>query len=155
MENIEGKKILEEITKEVLEKMGISGDIYIANDLSTDSTLTTVEIQSNDSSYLIGKNGTNLASLQHIIRAIFRRKTGLQLDFIVDVNGYKEGRKIHFIQLAKDAAAEAIREGKSVDLPPMNSFERRTVHMELQKMEGIKTESFGKGDERYIVVSPK
>ena len=57
---------------------------------------------------------------------------------------------------AQDAAKEVKRWGESITLPPMNSHERRLVHMTLKEDSGINTESISvNGSDRLksVVIS--
>lgn len=63
-------------------------------------------------------------------------------------------------QQALDAAKEVKRWGESITLPPMNSHDRRTVHMALKDDMEIKTESVSSGSDtddrlKSIIISLK
>ncbi len=58
-------------------------------------------------------------------------------------------------QQAKDAAIEVRRWGEPVTLPPMNSHDRRIIHITLENEEGIATDSQGDGAMKSVVVSLK
>ena len=50
------KKALEEVTKEILEKLNVKGNIFIVtNAMPDDDDSICVQIQSKDSGFLIGK----------------------------------------------------------------------------------------------------
>ena len=72
----------------------------------------------------------------------------------VDVNNYKKERERLLTELAKAAARKVLAEKKDVELPVMNAYERRIVHVELATRPDVKTESVGEGSERHIVVKP-
>ncbi len=156
----EKKKLIEETTKELLEKMGFQATIYIATSASTseeeisEETPISVELQLADSKYLIGKYGVNLAALQHILRVLIRKKTTEKINFNVDVNNYREDQKQTLITLAIETGEKVRKEKKSAMLRAMNAYERRIVHVELAKMEGILTESVGEGEDRKIIIKP-
>lgn len=70
----------------------------------------------------------------------------------IDVNNYRRERENIITELAKAAARKAIINKTSVELPPMNAYERRLVHMELASRPDVITESIGEGPERHVVV---
>lgn len=72
----------------------------------------------------------------------------------VDINNYRKERENLLVELAKAAARKAVLEKKEIDLPPMNAYERRVVHMELSTRPDVATESRGEGHERCIVIKP-
>jgi predicted RNA-binding protein Jag len=75
-------------------------------------------------------------------------------NLILDINNYRREREHLIAELAKAAARKALMNKQEVNLPAMNAFERRIVHMELASRPDVKTESFGLGPERHIVVKP-
>ncbi len=151
-ENFSG--IVEETTKEVLEKMGFSGaEIKIEDKENLEKKLV-CNIKTDESSFLIGQHGVNLESLQHIVRLLVRRKSEEKINFILDVNSYKQERNNSLIELARNLANQAIAEKRSVALRPMSSYERRIVHMELAQNEQVETESIGERENRKIIIKP-
>ena len=156
----EKKKIIEETTKELLEKMGFKATVYTSTTIAPESpeeaSPISVEIQLTDSKYLIGKYGINLSALQHLLRIMVRKRAGKNetIDFNVDVNGYRQEQKQSIISLAQESADKASKEKKAVVLRPMNAFERRLVHVELADFDGVKTESIGDGESRKVVIKP-
>ncbi|MBT3356594.1 hypothetical protein HN784_02045 [bacterium] len=156
----EKKKLIEETTKELLEKMGFQATVYIATNVSTSEEETSeenpisVELQLTDSKYLIGKYGVNLSALQHILRVIIRNKTKERINFNVDVNNYREEQKQAIIALANEMGEKVRMEKKSAMLRSMNAYERRIVHVELEKMDGVLTESVGEGEDRKVIIKP-
>ena len=155
----EKKKLIEETTKDLLDRMNFKATVYTSTTVlpeeeTSDNLPISVEIQLTESKYLIGKFGVNLAALQHLLRIMIRKKAGEQIDFNVDVNGYREEQRQSIINFARESAEKAIQEKKPVMLRPMNAFERRLVHVELSQTEGVKTESIGEGEERKVVIKP-
>ncbi len=154
----EKKKIVEEEAKDLLDKMGFEATVYVGSTVSPseseEEAPINVDIQSDESKFLIGKYGVNLASFQHLLRVIVNKKAQDQINLNVDVNGYKEDQKQNIINLARDLAAKATQEGKPIVLNPMNSYERRLVHVELADFKGVKTESIGEGEDRKVIIKP-
>jgi spoIIIJ-associated protein len=157
----EKKKLIEETTKELLEKMGFKATVYTATSVTSledneteDNNPISVEIQLAESKYLIGKHGVNLSALQHLLRVLMRKKSEDRINFNVDVNGYREDQRQSIVDLAHEIANKVSQEKKAVVLRPMNAYERRIVHVELAKMDDIRTESIGEGDDRKVVIKP-
>ncbi|MDD3607790.1 MAG: KH domain-containing protein [Candidatus Moranbacteria bacterium] len=148
------KKALEEIIKEILNRMGISGKIFLTANAFDESKAILVEIQSEDSSYLIGKFGINLNSLQHICRLIARKKIGEEINFSIDVNNYRQKQIQGIIDLANTAIQEVIEKKEPVKLRPMNAFERRLVHVQVSENDKVVSESAGEGENRSVTIKP-
>jgi spoIIIJ-associated protein len=155
------KQLLEETTKQLLDEMGFKSTVYTAIDATTSQspaeTTISVEVKLSDpkdSNYLIGKHGKNLAAFQHLCRVLIKKKTIEKISFSVDINDYRNGQRQTIIKIAREMAKKAMDDKKAVVLRPMSAFERRLVHIELEKIEGVKTESLGEGDDRKVVIKP-
>ena len=60
------------------------------------------------------------------------------------------------LRLAAETAAEKVRStGVPYSFPPMNSRERRLLHMACRSLEGVETASSGEGQDRFLVVYPE
>jgi len=118
-----------------------------------------LNIKGDGSGLLIGKNGTTLDALQHILVKIVQRGEAegerSTKKIIIDTEKYRE-KKIEYLKdLAKKLAEKVKQTGKSVAVNPMSSFERRIVHLALEKEEGVYTESVGEGIDRQVMIMPK
>lgn len=160
MNNDEKRKMLEETAKTLIEKMGFKGSVYTVIDASDsnedpDSEAISVEMQVRENSnYLIGKRGINLSALQHMLRILMKKKIDQKISFSVDVNSYRQQQADSIVRLAREMAKKVLDEKKTVVLDPMNAFERRLVHMEVSKFDGLATESDGEGEERKVIIKP-
>lgn len=109
----------------------------------------------NDVSRLIGKNGRTMEAINAIIHAIaINAHTDEPRRVSVDIGNYRGKRKDYLIDLAKRKAEQVKTTGRSVRLKPMPARERVIVHLTLQDMEGIITESEGVEPNRYLVIKP-
>ena len=111
-----------------------------------------LNIESEISGLLIGRSGETLEALQHLLRLILVQEAGEYFPILVDVSGYRALRQKELVENAKAVAGKVLETGESADLPPMSSFERRLVHLAIQDIKGIETESVGEGAERRIVI---
>lgn len=106
----------------------------------------------NDAPFLNHHIPAFMADLDLVLRLICKKKN---LPFVfVDVNNYRKEREEIIIKLAKAAARKALAERSEVPLPPMNAYERMIVHTELALHPELKTESFGEGPNRHVVIRP-
>jgi spoIIIJ-associated protein len=151
----EQKKVLKEVTTEILEKLNIEGNIFIVTDAMPDNDESVcVQIQSKDSGFLIGKAGNNLFALQHLIRILVSKRLEERINFIVDVNSYVENQREDIIEKAANAISEVKSTGKEIELSPMNSYERRLVHIKVSQKDFVESESVGEGLERRVLIKP-
>ncbi len=142
---------IKKITREFLEKttFDIEVEFLSQKDLTIPINLKTQEPQ-----ILIGENGQTLVDIQHILKAILKRK--IQEDFYIDldINGYKKKKIEYLKELARSVADEVSLMKEERSLPFMPAYERRIIHMELAERSEIATESIGREPERKVVIRP-
>ena len=74
---------------------------------------------------------------------------------VIDVAGEMADREASLNRLSERAAGRARETGRSVALDPMNSRDRRIVHMALKEESGLATMSIGEGRYRQVLVVPE
>ncbi len=148
--------LIKEVAEEVLGKMGFEATITVSTSVVENGAKEniTLEIDSPESKFIIGKQGATLISLQHILKMLVRSKSDDYINFSVDVNGYKQQQDNYIRETANDLANEATINGRAITMEPMNGYERRLVHLELEKNTKVKTESIGEGEDRKVIISP-
>jgi len=95
-----------------------------------------------------------LTALELLLRGALRRKMGRDVEIVLDANGAVKRRRAELIRFALMKAEEVRRERKRVRLNPMPAHERRTVHVTLANVPGVKTFSVGDRDERRVMIAP-
>jgi len=143
--------------KEVIEQIFKHTSCTLSKcDFSEEKGMIWCAIETPDSSYMIGREGETLRSLNHLIQKIVEKevinKEEKGPSLFVDINGYQ---KKHFENLKNIAhmMAERARYFKSnVEIDPMPAYERRIIHMFLEGVKDIKTESEGYGPTRRVVI---
>ena len=122
---------------------------------SHDDKEFTIAVEGEDVSRLIGKNGRTMEAINSIIQSIaINAHTDEPRRVLVDIGNYRGKRKEYLIDLAKRKAEQVKTTGRPVRLKPMPARERVIVHLTLQDMEGIITESEGVEPNRYLVIKP-
>ena len=105
---------------------------------------------------LIGHHGETLDSLQYLANLAANKKIkGEKRDYVkitLDIEGYRAKREEALRSLARRKAAQVIKYKKSVMLEPMNPYERRIIHSEVQSVEGVSTNSIGSENNRRVVM---
>lgn len=113
-----------------------------------------VNMMSDKSSILIGKNGRTMSSLQELLRQSISAQTGIKINVILDANDYKEKQQKNIERLAVKLAKDVVKTGIEVKMDRMNSFERRLVHNRLSEFKGVTTISEGEEPNRCVVIKP-
>ena len=145
------KEKIKEITEVFLQKLMIETKVEVEEKESNIS----VRIDSDEAGMLIGRNGETLAALQHLLRLMANKEFGDFIALSIDIAGYKDKRKKDLEISALKAAENAVKSGRVQLLEPMNSFERRIVHMFLSERDDIETESVGDEPNRRVIVKTK
>jgi spoIIIJ-associated protein len=102
----------------------------------------TLNIVTEDSARLIGRQGQTLRDLQYLLnRMLFRRDQPVTPRITLDVGGYRQQAREELVRKAKDAAEKVRRWGDVVELEPMNSFDRRIVHTAIKDDPEVETMS--------------
>lgn len=114
-----------------------------------------VYIDGKDSSKLIGFKGEVINSLQSILNVIASKNQNCRIKVFLDVSGYKKKREDELKCVARKFEKVVAKNGKKVILEPMNAYERKILHTELQDSEFVKTYSVGEGDRRRVVIAKK
>lgn len=144
------------VTQEMLGHMLISAAVKAKIVDKDDQEIIWISVEPlEDPRVLIGQKGTNLASLQHLVRLIVRRQIDQKVNFVIDVNKYKEKRINYLTKIALSSAEKVIKTKEPVILDPMSPYERRIVHLALANHDEVETESTGQGGERKVMIRPK
>lgn len=113
-----------------------------------------VECKGPDSDLLLSCDGELLRSLEHISAKMLRLEPEDHDRVSFDANGFKASRA-RTIREAADAAIDEVEDtGEPFRFQPMNSRERRMLHLFLRDS-GLQTASSGEGPRRFVVLYPK
>ena len=142
-----------EFVKKLIADMNIEAQIEMTDG---DNGEKRIVITGGNAAILIGHHGDTLDSLQYLANlAANKRVDGKKGDYVkisVDVEGYRAKREETLRELARRKAASVLKYKKSVMLEPMNPYERRIIHSEIQNIEGVSTNSIGSENNRKIVI---
>ena len=115
-----------------------------------------IVVKGSDATMLIGHHGDTLDAFQYLANLAANRefKSGDKNHnrVTVDIEDYRSKREQTLRALARRMAAKTLKYGKSVMLEPMNPYERRIIHSEIQGIEGVSTNSIGSENNRKVVI---
>ena len=100
-----------------------------------------LEVQTEDSGRLIGRQGQTLSDLQYITNRLLFQQDHNAPKVTVDVAGYRAQAREALVKKAKEAAEKVRRWGDVVELEPMTAFDRRVIHQALKDDTDIETQS--------------
>jgi spoIIIJ-associated protein len=114
-----------------------------------------VEMAGPDADLLLERHAELLRSLEHIAAKALRLEPEEHDRISFDAKGYKAMRTQE-LRLAAETAAEQVRRtSQPYRFAPMNSRERRMLHLALSEHADLRSESSGEGLRRFVVVYPK
>ncbi len=113
-----------------------------------------VECSGPDAGMLLEHDGELLRSLEHIAAKMLRLEPEEHDRVSFDTDGFKASRAQALRALAEQAIAAVAATGQPFQFSPMNSRERRMVHLFLHDS-GLQTASSGEGPGRFVVLYPE
>ena len=116
-----------------------------------------LDVKTEDSGRLIGRQGQTLADLQYITNRLLFQQDASVPKAMVDVSGYRAQAREALVRNAKDAAEKVRRWGDVVEMEPLSAFDRRIIHQALKDDPSIETHSVEvEGTEKKaILLRPK
>ena len=150
---VKGVYVAIEMIKKVVKDMGIEATVTHTKTADGDDR---INIDGEGAGILIGHHGDTLDSLQYLANLAANRKIeGEKREYVkisIDIEGYRAKREETLRALARRMADKVLKNKKSVMLEPMNPYERRIIHSEVQNIEGVSTNSIGSENNRKIVI---
>ncbi len=150
----ESEQIAYRFVCKLVEDMGLEGVEIAMHPGRNDDMVITVD--GDAAGVLIGHHGDTLDALQYLANlAANRKEEGEKREYAritVDVESYRAKREEALRILARKKAHQVLKYKKSIMLEPMNPYERRIIHSEIQRMEGVATNSIGVENNRRVVI---
>jgi spoIIIJ-associated protein len=112
----------------------------------------TINISGPDRMYLMTNDADGLDALQYLMNKMVMNRPDYK-KILLDSNGYRSQKEQDLVNLAQDLAIKVKNQRKPYTLDPLNSYERRIVHMALADDKEIITTSVGDGEFKRITIS--
>jgi spoIIIJ-associated protein len=113
-----------------------------------------VKFSGRDVDVLLSNRAELLLALEHVTMEMLRLPSEDHSRISFDANDYRLLR-IEELRLSAQTAAEKVkRTGAPFRFNPMNSRERRVIHLALRNEPEVRSESLGSGPQRQVVVYP-
>jgi spoIIIJ-associated protein len=101
-----------------------------------------------DKSMLLRKDGSLLLAFQHILNKVSPHKVQVDCEF------YRRRKEKRLREYAQEIAHQVSETGRDEVLDLMNPYERRIVHIAVNQVPGITSESLGEGFLKRVKVFP-
>jgi len=159
MENKEKQvEIIKNTIEIILNKLCVEFDEIQFLEKSDFSNGVKFVIKTRDSGILIGSEGVNIHSFNHIIKRLIYKQTSEfedKINFYIDVNDYQSDNINKIKTEALNTAKKVDLFKREIEMPASNSYERMIIHSTLSESDLVITESIGEGEFRRVVVKPK
>jgi spoIIIJ-associated protein len=114
-----------------------------------------VELGGPDVPLVTQHNGELLQALETLAAQMLRLDQR-EHDLVSFDAGNFKALRAQELRMAAETAAEKVRKsGIPYAFPPMNSRERRLLHLAFRSLEGVETASSGEGQDRFLAVYPQ
>lgn len=112
-----------------------------------------LNIDGKDVSFLLNEGGELLEAFQHLANQVFGRRLPKGERIVCDAQDFRATREAELRAMARHAAERVRTTGTNFNFGPMNSNERRVIHLALASEGDLHTESVGEGNARRVMVS--
>jgi spoIIIJ-associated protein len=113
-----------------------------------------VKFSGADTDLLLNNRAELLLALEHVTMEMLRVPSEHHSRISFDANDYRLLR-VEELRLSASAAADKVkRTGVPFRFNPMNSRERRVIHLALRNETAVRSESLGSGPARQVIVYP-
>lgn len=127
------------VVLEFLNKLFIHFPLELNYQIRSKSDFLYLIFDGADKDYLLRRDGSLLLALQHILNKISSQKVQADCDF------FRRRKERRLREYAQKVACQVSETGKNEILDLMNPYERRIVHIAVNEIPGVATESIGEG----------
>jgi spoIIIJ-associated protein len=131
------------ILQQMLDGLGLQTKV---EQFSMDGS-TLLHIATAEPGRLIGKHGQTLSHLQFLLNRILQRAHPDAPRVTVDCERYRERQRDDILKKVVEAADKVRRWGDPVKIGPFSAFDRRVIHLHMEKDRELEAISEGDGDE--------
>lgn len=143
-------EIAADFVRDLLMNMQFEANISIE---SADEEGAAIAVSGEGLGLLIGRHGDVLDAVQHLAGLAANHGRSGYYRITVDIENYRAKRAETLRQLARRMAEKTLKYRRNNTLEPMNAYERRIIHTEVQSIEGVTTYSIGSDADRRIVIA--
>jgi spoIIIJ-associated protein len=149
---------IDQFLRPCLDLAGFRMNYEMADGQATDDDFETpdvvVKFSGPDVEYLLANRAELLLALEHVTMEALRMPSEDHSRISFDANDYRALR-IEELRMSAGVAAERVkRTAQPFRFNPMNSRERRVIHLALRNETELRSESSGSGGFRHVVVYP-
>ncbi len=138
----------ENIVADFLDRLTTHFPLELTYEIKKRNGITYIIFDGEDKSLLLRKDGTLLLAMQHILNKISPQKVQVDCEF------YRKRKEKKLREFALQVAREVYDSRKDEILDLMNPYERRIIHIAVNQVPGITSESIGEGFLKRVKIFP-
>jgi spoIIIJ-associated protein len=140
---------LSDFIKLVVDSMGMD----LTFSISSGKGFLKVDFRGSDYRLMLYKNGNLLNAVQYLMNRLFSDVIGKKI--YCECEKFRKNREHELSHLAHRYAKSVRKSGKAVRLKELNPFERRIVHMTINKYSDLESVSAGDSFQKVITIKKK
>jgi spoIIIJ-associated protein len=113
-----------------------------------------VRLQGAGCAMLLEEEGEVFRAFEHVLQRAYRGRLESRR-LTVECEGYRDHRDRRLRERALELARAVEADGKPRRTEPLNSYERRIVHMIVSERPSLETYSVGEGADRRVTIAPR
>ncbi len=143
------QKGLEDFIRLLLDEMKVD----LRFKLESKDDFLRVNFNGEDYKLMLYQNGNLLNAVQYLINRLFADGVGKKI--YCECENYRKKKEVELSAQAHRYARQVRRNGQAVALPEMNPFERRIIHMTINKYSDLESKSDGDNFLKVITIRKK
>ena len=112
-----------------------------------------VDFSGSDYRLMLYQNGKLLNAVQYLLNRLFSDITGKKI--YCECEKFRKNREHELTNLAHRYARNVRKSGRAIDLKELNPFERRIIHMTINKYSDLESKSTGDSFQKVITIRKK
>ena len=142
-------KELETFTQTLIRDM----ELELAFTVEDDKGFVRMNFTGNDYRLMLYQNANLLNAIQYLINRLFSDKIGKKI--FCECENYRKKKEFELSSMAHRYAKQVRKNGRSMELPELNPFERRIIHMTINKYSDLESVSTGDDFLKIITIQKK
>ncbi len=140
---------IETFVKQLITAMGLD----LSFQISSKKQFVRIHFKGDDYKLMLYQNGNLLNAIQYLINRLF--SDGIEKKIYCECENFRQKREQELTTMAHRYAKQVRDKGQPVELKEMNPFERRVIHMTINKYKDLVSESAGEDFQKVVTIRMK
>jgi predicted RNA-binding protein Jag len=141
--------------RETIRAIAEAGGLELSAEVTDGPEALKVELAGADRGFFLEPDGSGevLRATEHLLLRLYGAAL-MPRALRLSGEGFREQRDAALAAEARRLAEAVLADGQAREMPSLNSYERRVVHMTLAEVPGVTTASAGEGPTRRLTIAP-